>query len=550
MSGQLQAGKVVGGKYRLEKQLGMGSMGSVWAARNELTDRAFAVKFMKPEFARDPVLVQRFLNEARVCGRLDHPSIVEIYDLGEAEGPQGSPFLVMELLRGEGLDTLLERSGRLDPRAICPIVVDIAGALDQAHQHGIVHRDVKPSNVFLHRNRAGEVVPKLLDFGVSKVIEGGADADITRVGSVLGSPLYMAPEQARGQSDVDPRADLWALGVLMYEAISGSMPFANGTYNAVLSAILTHRHRPLRELVPDLPIAISDIVDLCLVKDRNRRMASAAQLASRLESALVQLAAPSVSLPPPSAPVVAPPSRPLATTAVPAASPSTEASSDFVSDEKTDIMSREDLLAMLPGNLPSEPPPPEVPDSIDPPTRRSDREALSDSGEQAPPSRTAVLRRLWLAELGPSVKTSKTDDIAERASLPPVPDTRSERRQRVEGQLQSLERRSSRPPAAIEPPSPAPPSRPSVEPGSDEQAARLVEATSEAIRLARENLHHSDSEAPHAPAEVGVARVKPSDLSGASGQTETPPSRGNPLYLIVAAVLMLLSVTVALLSRR
>jgi serine/threonine-protein kinase len=283
----LQAGALVGGKYRLERLIGQGSMGAVWAARNEMTDRAFAVKFMLPVYAGQPALVQRFLHEARVCGRLEHPSLVDIYDLGTAAEVGGAPFLVMELLRGEGLDTLLRRVTRLDTRHICPLLFEVAGALDLAHEAGIVHRDIKPANIFLHRSRKGVIVPKLLDFGVSKSLSE-VELELTQVGSVVGSPLYMAPEQAQGQTDIDSRADVWALGVILYESLSGQLPFPDGKYNAVLSSILTQRPRPLRDLVPGVPFALSDIVDLCLVKDRNRRMASAAQLASKLEEIILR----------------------------------------------------------------------------------------------------------------------------------------------------------------------------------------------------------------------------------------------------------------------
>ena len=196
---RLKPGEVVGGKYRLEKLLGEGAMGTVWASRNEKTDRAFAVKFMLPQFAKDATLVQRFLNEARVCGRLDHPSLVEVYDLGVAAEYGNAPFLVMELLRGEGLDVLLTRVGKVDPRRICPLMLEVSSALDLAHQSGIVHRDIKPANIFLHRTRSGDILPKILDFGVSKTVGDDADCNLTRAGTLLGSPLYMSPEQAAGR---------------------------------------------------------------------------------------------------------------------------------------------------------------------------------------------------------------------------------------------------------------------------------------------------------------------------------------------------------------
>ncbi|HEU4408027.1 MAG TPA: serine/threonine-protein kinase [Polyangiaceae bacterium] len=286
----LQPGALIGGKYRLEKLLGHGAMGMVWAARNERTDRAFAIKFMLPQFARDPTLVQRFFREARVCGRLEHPSLVHIYDLGMAEEAGSVPYMVMELLRGEGLDVVLKRVGRLDPRPAVSLMVGVSGALALAHKAGVVHRDIKPANIFLNRvSQDGEVTAKILDFGISKTIGVGPRApSLTHVGMLVGTPLYMSPEQARGQRDIDARSDIWGMGVILYQAIAGVAPFNENNYNAVLSAILTHRHKALGSVIPGLPPLLSETIDLCLAKDRNRRLASAEQLAERLEEVMVE----------------------------------------------------------------------------------------------------------------------------------------------------------------------------------------------------------------------------------------------------------------------
>jgi serine/threonine-protein kinase len=285
----LQSGALVGGKYRLEKLLGHGAMGMVWAARNERTDRAFAIKFMLPQFARDPTLVQRFFREARVCGRLEHPSLVHIYDLGMAEEAGSVPYMVMELLRGEGLDVVLKRVGRLDPRPGVSLMVGVSAALALAHKAGVVHRDIKPANIFLNRvSQDGEVTAKILDFGISKTIGVGPRApSLTHVGMLVGTPLYMSPEQARGQRDIDARSDLWGMGVILYQAIAGVAPFNENNYNAVLSAILTQRHKSLSSVIPGLPPLLSETIDLCLAKDRNRRLASAEMLAERLEQVMV-----------------------------------------------------------------------------------------------------------------------------------------------------------------------------------------------------------------------------------------------------------------------
>ena len=441
---RLTAGDVVGGKYRLEKLLGEGAMGTVWAARNERTDRAFAVKFMLPQYAKDATLVQRFLNEARVCGRLEHAALVEIYDLGVAEEFGGAPFLVMELLRGEGLDALLLRMRRLDARRICPLILAVSQGLDLAHQAGIVHRDIKPANLFLHRDKksGGEIVPKILDFGVSKNI-GMSEEELalTRAGTLLGSPLYMSPEQARGQTDIDARSDVWALGVILYQAIAGVVPFNETNYNAVLAAILSHRHKPLNEIVAGVPDILSETVDLCLVKDRNRRMATAAQLAARLEDVLLFYEATEPAVPPSSSSAVArgphteraPPPSGARAVDIPTAPRMPVAQVRELSDA-TEVMDRSSLPDAVRRELRAAG---EI--KNDPAKLGKDDIDVDVGGDEAPDSeessssRSVFLRRQWLADLAAAVNTAKTDDIVDvgdRHSLSGESDPRI-RRERV-----------------------------------------------------------------------------------------------------------------------
>ncbi len=261
----------------------------MWAAKNELIDRDVALKVMRPDVAEDAVALQRFFNEAKASGRVRSSSIVEILDLGQAE--DGSPFLVFELLDGEGLDQRLARDGTLDAEFACEVFHSVAKALDLAHSQGIIHRDLKPANIFLHRDPEGNTVAKILDFGISKIFETNNNFTLTRTGTVVGSPAYMAPEQASGREDLDGRADVWSLGVVMYEALSGTLPHEAPNYNALMVRILTQDVDPLITRKPDLPPALAGLVDSCLRRDRDQRAASAGAMAQQIERALNEIKA-------------------------------------------------------------------------------------------------------------------------------------------------------------------------------------------------------------------------------------------------------------------
>ena len=246
----LQEGDIIHSRYRLLRLIGTGTSGAVWAARNELIDRDVALKIMEPEVMSDKVLLRRFFNEAKAIGRVRHPSIVGIFDLGQAE--DGSPFLVLELLDGEPLGSRLEREGVMDSETLLDVCSGVARALDLAHQQGIVHRDLKPANFFLHRTSTGGLLGKILDFGISKVLGGSStNFSLTKTGTVVGSPAYMSPEQAAGREDIDGRADVWSLGVVMHEALTGALPHEAPNYNALMVRIphqgrRAHRPTPAR----------------------------------------------------------------------------------------------------------------------------------------------------------------------------------------------------------------------------------------------------------------------------------------------------------------
>jgi len=319
-----RAREVIAGKYRLAQSLGVGGMAEVWSATNRFTERQVAIKLLAREIAGAPDATQRFLNEAKVSARVDHPNIVEILDVGQAE--DGQLFLVMELLTGHTLETALRRQRPpLTSHELALVMTDIAAALDAAHAAGIVHRDLKPSNIFLHKTK-NSVRPKLLDFGVSKFRgkrEGDTEEEqsITIAGTVLGSPLYMSPEQARGETEVDGRSDIFAFGGILFEALTGFRAYDAKNFNALIVKIATSRPKSIDDHIPNAPESIRRVVRACLEPDLARRAASFREVLVLLRAALPDLAA--APRPLPAALVPAALFDPDATNALPVFTPST-----------------------------------------------------------------------------------------------------------------------------------------------------------------------------------------------------------------------------------
>jgi len=242
----MSPGDVIVNRYLLTSLLGEGGMGAVWLARDLRLDIDVALKFIHREVATEQT-AERLLQEARAVARLDHPSIVRIFDFGESES--GEPFMTMEVLRGELLSEVLERKERLaPPNAVCTLL-PVVSAVAAAHAKGIVHRDLKPDNILLVTDDSGSMLPKVLDFGIAMLrTEGRKVKRITQDDAIVGTPDYMPPEQASGIGDVDARADVWAMCVVLYEAITGQRPFEGETPSLVLIAIATKAPVPTTEL--------------------------------------------------------------------------------------------------------------------------------------------------------------------------------------------------------------------------------------------------------------------------------------------------------------
>lgn len=273
-------GQLLGGRYRLVRQLGEGGMGEVWEARDETLDRQVAVKvisLLAGGGSRGDEARARFLREARITARLQHPYVVTVHDLGESSTQRGTaPFLVMELVRGEGLDVKL-RQGPVDLAEAARWGAQICDALDDAHAHGIMHRDIKPSNILV--TSAGTV--KVLDFGVARAADPYATADrLTQTGFIVGTPPYMAPEQARGYPE--PRSDLYALGCLLFELVTGRLPFQAPDSVGYLTAHLSQQPPAPSSVAAGVPAAWDALLLRLLRKDPAERYASAADAAQAL----------------------------------------------------------------------------------------------------------------------------------------------------------------------------------------------------------------------------------------------------------------------------
>jgi serine/threonine protein kinase len=271
-------GDVVADRYVLVRKLGEGGMGVVWVARSKALDVDVALKLLRGSLAGTDA-VERMAREARAAAQLGHPALVRVLDFGETE--HGEPFLAMELLQGDELSALLEKEHRIAAVRAVGLLLPIVDGLATAHEKGIVHRDIKPENVFIARDDQGRLQPKLLDFGIAKLGRGEAVSRLTQYGAVLGSPVYLSPEQAEGVEDVDFRTDIWSIGVMLYELIAGEAPFSGQNYNALIRSITRDAPKPTTEhKAGDARLWV--IIARCLKKEPAERWGSMWELGEAL----------------------------------------------------------------------------------------------------------------------------------------------------------------------------------------------------------------------------------------------------------------------------
>jgi serine/threonine protein kinase len=279
--------RVIDGKYEIIRQLGQGGMGTVYEARHTNTGRYVAVKEIVGDdvLRKNPQIVERFQREARAMGAIDTPHIAPVLDSG-TDADTDHPYLVMELVKGEDLQQLLARLGPLPEELALRVIAQACRGLVHAHEAGVVHRDIKPANLFLARDREGKIVVKLLDFGIARMRDHVQPQSyaLTTTGSMLGSPLYMSPEQALGKKTLDHRTDLWSLGIVLYEALSGKTPHDDPeTLGALILSICSQPARPIRQKAPHVSESVEKLIAKVLSIDPEKRHPSAEAFLEDLE---------------------------------------------------------------------------------------------------------------------------------------------------------------------------------------------------------------------------------------------------------------------------
>ncbi|MEO7109346.1 MAG: serine/threonine-protein kinase [Polyangiaceae bacterium] len=280
MEAPVKVGEVLAGKYKVEKVLGAGAMGVVVSARHLDLQQTVALKFMLPSALPDQAAGDRFLREAQAAGRLRGEHVARVMDFGRLDG--GAPYIVMEFLDGENLEEVLNREGPFPVSLAAFYIAQACEGMAEAHTQGIVHRDLKPQNLFLTKRPDGSPLVKVLDFGISKLQGDISSVTATQSTAVMGSPAYMSPEQARSAKKVDSRGDIYSLGAILYQLVSGVLPYAAESVAGMLVAIVSEPPIPLREVLPDVPPDFEALVLQCLEKDRDKRPQTARELGAAL----------------------------------------------------------------------------------------------------------------------------------------------------------------------------------------------------------------------------------------------------------------------------
>jgi serine/threonine-protein kinase len=282
MDSPVQEGDLLAGKYRVEKVLGFGGMGVVVSAFRTDLEQRVAVKFLGQAAAERPDAAERFRREARAAAKIRSEHVARVLDVGTLDS--GLPYMVMEFLEGNDISDELRRVERLPMLEAVDFILQATEALAEAHAAGVVHRDLKPGNLFLARRADGSRRVKVLDFGISKALTGSSveELSLTKTAALIGSPLYMAPEQMRSAKDVDTRADIWSLGAMLYEMLTGQPPYTGESIPQLCAALLHDDPIPLRQHRPEIPEGLEQAVLRCLMKDRNHRFPTVFELGRAL----------------------------------------------------------------------------------------------------------------------------------------------------------------------------------------------------------------------------------------------------------------------------